>query len=119
MISGGYRCPLCDDDAASRPPILAATRQLTNLMPKMLRYSDDDAPARTKVREALDEICSVANWMTRELVVEAPATQRTAADSAAMTAIAELMDGEQWSPDTLEVIAQVIRATGRTIAEPC
>ena len=45
-ISGGYRCPLCDDDAASRPPILAATRQLTNLMPKMLRYSDDDAPAR-------------------------------------------------------------------------
>jgi hypothetical protein len=39
-------------------------------------------------------------------------------DTEAMNAIHALMDGTEWSADTLEEIADVVLATGRTITDP-
>lgn len=38
-------------------------------------------------------------------------------DTQAMDSIAALMSGNEWSPDTLERIADIVRATGREIAD--
>jgi hypothetical protein len=38
-------------------------------------------------------------------------------DSRAMDLIARLMSGNEWSPDTLDQIADIVRSTGREIAE--
>jgi hypothetical protein len=38
-------------------------------------------------------------------------------DSAALDAVAELLSSEQWSSDHIEAVADMIRATGRTIAD--
>jgi hypothetical protein len=37
-------------------------------------------------------------------------------DKTAVDAITELMSGKEWSPDTLESIADIVRMTGREIA---
>lgn len=39
------------------------------------------------------------------------------ADIAAMNGIAAVMSGEEWSADTLDAIADIVRATGREIAD--
>lgn len=39
-------------------------------------------------------------------------------DQAAVDAIYQLMDGEEWEPETLDQIAYVIELTGREIHEP-
>ena len=39
-------------------------------------------------------------------------------DAAAMALIHELLDGAEWSSDTLEAIGEVVLATGRIIADP-
>lgn len=38
-------------------------------------------------------------------------------DSAALDAITELLSSEQWSADHIEAVADMVRATGRTIAD--
>lgn len=38
-------------------------------------------------------------------------------DTEAMNAITEAMSGVSWSPDTLDTIADIVRATGRTIED--
>lgn len=42
----------------------------------------------------------------------------TISDSQALDAIAAILTGSIWSPDTLEEIAEVVRSTDRTIADP-
>jgi hypothetical protein len=44
-------------------------------------------------------------------------TDRKISDERAMNAIAALMSGSEWSADTLDVIADMVRATGRTVAD--
>jgi hypothetical protein len=39
-------------------------------------------------------------------------------DKLAMDVIATAMSNESWSPDTLDIIADVVRKTGRVISEP-
>lgn len=39
-------------------------------------------------------------------------------DGAALDTIAFIMSGTEWSPDTLEAIAELVIASGRSIAEP-
>lgn len=43
---------------------------------------------------------------------------RMALDSGALVRIHRLLDGRQWSADTLDAIADVVRSTGRVIREP-
>lgn len=38
-------------------------------------------------------------------------------DTDALDAIARLLSGQEWSPDTLDGIADIVRATGRTVAD--
>lgn len=40
-----------------------------------------------------------------------------AADVAALDRIAAVMSGEEWSPDTLDAIAEAVRSTGRHIRD--
>lgn len=46
-----------------------------------------------------------------------PMPGRRVSDMRAMERIAALMSGKEWSPDTLDEIAEIVRATGREIAE--
>lgn len=39
-------------------------------------------------------------------------------DTTALNAITNALSGTEWSADTLDAIADVVRATGRTIADP-
>ena len=39
-------------------------------------------------------------------------------DGAAIDAVYQLMDGEEWGPETLDQIAYVIKLTGREIHDP-
>jgi hypothetical protein len=39
-------------------------------------------------------------------------------DTEAMEAIHEVMDGEEWSSDTLQAIAEIVTASGRVILDP-
>jgi hypothetical protein len=38
-------------------------------------------------------------------------------DEQAMNTIQEIMDGEVWSPDTLNRIAEIVRLTGRPVMD--
>lgn len=38
-------------------------------------------------------------------------------DSQTLWAIRDLMDGQEWTPDTLNQIADLVRATGRDIRD--
>lgn len=38
-------------------------------------------------------------------------------DKEALDAIARLMSGNEWNPDTTTTIADIVKATGRTILE--
>ena len=38
-------------------------------------------------------------------------------DPDALDAITNLMSAQDWSPDTLNAVADIVRATGRTIAD--
>ena len=38
-------------------------------------------------------------------------------DTKAMDEITKIMSGQEWSPDTLDYIAEVVRETGREIKE--
>lgn len=44
-------------------------------------------------------------------------SERRIGDERAMTLIHEVMNGEEWSPDTLDAIAEIVRLTGREIAD--
>lgn len=39
-------------------------------------------------------------------------------DTEALDAIAVLMSGAQWTPDTLQTVADIVRLSGRLIEEP-
>jgi hypothetical protein len=39
-------------------------------------------------------------------------------DERAMDSIAELLDGQVWTPETLDHIAALVRLSGRTLREP-
>lgn len=39
-------------------------------------------------------------------------------DSAALNIITDILSGTEWSPDTLERIAEIVKETGRVINEP-
>jgi hypothetical protein len=47
--------------------------------------------------------------------VPAPQGEAAIADSVAIERIHALLDSDEWSPDTLDAIADIIRATGRDI----
>lgn len=59
---------------------------------------------------------------TRELARQARINQelaeRATLDSEALDRIHKLLDGREWSADTLDAIADVVRSTGRVIREP-
>jgi hypothetical protein len=45
-------------------------------------------------------------------------TGRTGSDEQALDRIAAALDGREWDADTLDAVAEAIRSTGRTIADP-
>jgi len=42
---------------------------------------------------------------------------QTSKDKLALDQVAQLMSGREWSADTLDEVADIVRATGRTIAD--
>lgn len=44
-------------------------------------------------------------------------TTPTLSDSAALDALAQLLSADEWSPDTLDQVADIVRDTGRTVDE--
>lgn len=55
------------------------------------------------------------------VVPEAPSAparaRKIGADTAALNAIAVLLDGAEWGADTVDAIAQIVRTTGRRVAD--
>lgn len=54
----------------------------------------------------------------RQARINQELAERAALDSEALDRIHKLLDGREWSADTLDAIADVVRSTGRVIREP-
>lgn len=92
--------------------LIICTSTGTVLSADTCRLLQDDDLTDTEW-DALDdssdaECCAIARGRGRPVLLE----------TVALDAIAERLSAINWSPDELDAIAEIIRATNRTIAEP-
>jgi hypothetical protein len=57
-------------------------------------------------------------WASLEYIDVMPLDRERLHDTRALNAIQEMLSGVQWDAGTLADVAEIVRSTGRTIAEP-
>jgi hypothetical protein len=68
-------------------------------------------------REAVADALRIQTERHQRNAIERVASAARKADREALDAIATFLTGREWTADTLSYVAELIRATGRTIAD--
>ena len=82
--------------------------------------SRDDSPRRSSILEmGPEDARRVANMLGRYVAKPGDSTRvPVAAPLDALDAIAAALDGKEWDSDTADVVARIVRETGRKVRSP-
>lgn len=85
------------------------------------RIAELDFQVRIREREAARSRSELAKLMGQAVRLFMPAMSQAycrIADEDAMERIQTILSGQEWGPDTVDEIAEVVMATGREVQEP-